>query len=271
MIICLDSVCNFYNGLIMYFMYVDESGDSGLINSPKQYFILTGMVVHETKWQETFEQLIDFRRRIKERFGVKLREELHAFELISKPKQLRRITKNNRLAIVRQFAIELGLMDTIQFINIVVDKANKPPDYDVFENAWKALIQRFENTLMHKNFLDYQHESEHGLIFPDRTDDKKLTKIIRKMRRYNPIPNVGDYGQYQNLKLARILEDPVFKDSQDSFFIQSTDLVAYLLQQKLQPSSYMKKKSGHLYFDRFLEPSLCKVASSYDPQGIVRL
>ena len=33
----------------MYLMYVDESGDSGLVNSPTRYFVLTGMVVHELR------------------------------------------------------------------------------------------------------------------------------------------------------------------------------------------------------------------------------
>jgi Protein of unknown function (DUF3800) len=37
----------------MYLMYVDESGDPGLNNSPTRYFTLTGMVVHEQRWHET--------------------------------------------------------------------------------------------------------------------------------------------------------------------------------------------------------------------------
>ncbi|MGH2600854.1 MAG: DUF3800 domain-containing protein, partial [Dehalococcoidia bacterium] len=38
-------------------MYVDESGDSGLTNSPTRYFVLTGLVVHELRWQAYVEQI----------------------------------------------------------------------------------------------------------------------------------------------------------------------------------------------------------------------
>ena len=31
----------------MFLMYVDESGDAGLVGSPTRYFVLTGLVVHE--------------------------------------------------------------------------------------------------------------------------------------------------------------------------------------------------------------------------------
>lgn len=32
----------------MYFMYVDESGDPGMLVSPTRYFVLSGLVVHES-------------------------------------------------------------------------------------------------------------------------------------------------------------------------------------------------------------------------------
>jgi hypothetical protein len=40
--------------------------------------------------------------------------------------------------------------------------------------------------------------------------------------------------------------------------------------QKLSPSGYVHRKGGRNYFDR-LDPVLCKVASSTDRQGIVRV
>jgi hypothetical protein len=62
----------------MYMMYVDESGDCGLVNSPTRFFVLTGLVLHELRWRDYPEQLIAFRRRIRHQFGLRLREELHA-------------------------------------------------------------------------------------------------------------------------------------------------------------------------------------------------
>jgi hypothetical protein len=253
----------------VFLMYVDESGDSGLIKSPTRYFVLTGLVVHELRWQVYFDQLVEARRRIKQQYGLLLREEIHAPAMISRPGALIRIPRHDRLAILRLLADELATMTDLNVINIVVDKTGKPDDYDVFGLAWKALI--FENTLSHHNFAGPANSDERGMLMPDRTDDKKLTQLLRQMRRYNPVPNqAGHIAGYRNLALRKIIEDPSFRESHTSYFIQAADLVAFLLYQKLAPSAYMRKKSGQNYFDR-LDPILCKVASGKDPQGIVRL
>ena len=255
----------------MYLMYVDESGDCGLVNSPTRYFVLTGLVVHELRWQAYLDQLIGFRQRIKQRFGLRLREELHASAMVNHPGLLVRIKRNERLVIVRAFADELAAMTDLNLINVVVDKPGKPGNYDVFGMAWKALIQRFENTLSHHNFSGPTNPDECGMLFPDHTDDKKLTGLLRQMRRYNPVPNQAIFGPgYRNLALSKITEDPNFRESDHSYFIQAADLAAFLLYQSLEPSGYMRKKGGHNYFQR-LAPILCKAASSKDRQGIVRL
>jgi len=35
----------------MFLMYVDESGDTGLTNSPVDYFVLSGLIIHELRWR----------------------------------------------------------------------------------------------------------------------------------------------------------------------------------------------------------------------------
>ncbi len=255
----------------MFLMYVDESGDAGLVNSPTRYFVLSGLVLHELRWADYLDQLIDFRRYLRQEYDLKLREELHASALINNPGPLFRIRRHDRLAIMRLFADQLAGMKDFSLINIVVDKQSKTVGYDPFEVAWKALIQRFENTISHKNFPGPTNPDERGLLIPDATDDKKLVSLIRRMRRYNPIPNQAQYGiGSRNLRLQTVIEDPFLKDSAHSFFIQAADLAAYLLYQNLVPNSYIRKKGGQNYFSR-LEPILCKVASSSDPLGIVRL
>ena len=257
----------------MYLMYVDESGDVGIHNSPTRYFVLTGLVVHELRWQTYFDQLFAFRKRMKNQFDLNLREEIHAASLINKPGELVRIPRHDRLSILRDFADELATMTDINIINIVVDKQNAilKPDFDVFELAWKTLIMRFANTLSHRNFRGPQNSDERGMLFPDHTDNKKLTLLLRQVRRFNPIPNQAQYGSgYRNILVGNIVEDPNFRDSSHSHYIQAADLVAFLLYQNLAPSGYMKKKSGYNYFQR-LDGLLCKVASKSDPQGIVRL
>jgi len=255
----------------MYLMYVDESGDTGLINSPTRYFALSGLVLHELRWNEYLDQIVNFRKRLKAKFGLKLREEIHASALLEKPKELVRIPKYDRLAIIRMFADELASMKDINIINILNDKQGKPPDYDVFEASWTALLQRFDNTIRYRNFPGPSNSDERGIIFPDNTDSKKLTLLSRKLRRFNPVPNKLPYVPgYRNLQIRNIIEDANFRDSRDSYFIQAADLSAFLLYQFIQPNKYIRQKSAQNYFDR-LDTVFCKVASQNDPRGIVKL
>jgi hypothetical protein len=255
----------------MYLMYVDGSGDSGLQNSPTRYYILTGLVIHELRWQQYLDQIVDFRRRMRSHFGLRLAEEIHAAAMVSRPGPLIRIARNDRLTILRAFADELAALPDINIINIVVDKQGKAPPYDAFEMAWKALLQRFENTIIHRNFPGPANPDEKGAVFPDNTDNRRVTQLLRQVRRYNPVPNQQRFGiGYRNLLVRNLIEDPSFRDSRHSYFIQAADLCAYLLLQYLSPCAYFRKKGARTYFRR-LDPILCKVASTADPLGIVRL
>ena len=83
----------------MYLLYVDESGDVGIKNSPTKYFVLSALIIHESKWRNTLDELVKFRNKLRDTKGLKLREEIHCTELINRPKELVRIKRNDRLVI----------------------------------------------------------------------------------------------------------------------------------------------------------------------------
>ena len=253
----------------MYLMYVDESGDTGLIGSPSRYFILVGLVVHELRWRDAQAELLLFRKELKTRFALATHSEIHASHLMSRPGPLAKIPKHLRLEILRRYADKLAQIPYVSVIGVIVDKSIQHPGTDVFEKAWRTLIQRFENTLTHHNFPGPRNSDDMGMLFPDKSDERKLNRLIRRMRAYNPIPNSGGMG-YRNLQLRYVIEDVNSRDSQHSYFVQSVDVAAYLLHQQISPSAYFKGKSGQNYFAR-LDPVLCKVASPKDPQGLVWL
>lgn len=255
----------------MFLMYVDESGDSGIQGSPTRYFILSGIVIHELRWNDYLDQIVEFRKRMRNTFGLLMREEIHSARMLNKPGAMVRIKRNDRLSIIKYFINELANMQDISIINIVVDKLGKPNDYNVVENAWRALIQRFSNTISGRNFQGPANPDERGLVVPDMSEVKKITEVIRRMRQYNPVPNQQNHGPgYRNLQVSNLVEDPYFKDSERSYFIQAADVAAFALYQSICPSSYIKRKSGQNFFGR-LDQVLCKVASTTDPSGIVRL
>ena len=253
----------------MYLIYVDESGDTGMQNSPTRYFILAGFVVHELRWHSTLEAIIDFRRDLRQRYGLKLREEIHAAHFMHKPGTIARIRKDVRLRILRQVLDFEAILPDVSLLHVLVDKSGKGSNYDVFEHAWMALLQRFENTISHRNFPGPQNPQDYGVAISDRTDEPKLRKLVRRLRRYNPVPSIGGAG-YRQMPLQTLVEDPVHRDSLHSYFIQLADVNSYCLHQQEQPNRYIRKKGARNYFRR-LDPVLCKVASRSDPQGIVRL
>ena len=250
----------------MYLMYVDESGDPGNNTAQSNYFCLSGIVVHESEWRQFIDSLVAFRKTLRLVYGLPIRSEIHSAEFLRK--NAFGIAKHQRLAILRNYLDELAKLNSISITNIVVEKAGKPANFDIFEAAWRTLFQRFENTLTHGNYPG-GYKRSYGCVFTDATSGKKLSNMMRKMAVYNPIPNRGG-GGYRNMPILRIIEDPSERDSRASLPIQSCDVAAYFLQQKLRPNSYIMKKSARVYFDR-LTPVLNTHASISDPQGIVRI
>jgi hypothetical protein len=253
----------------MYLMYVDESGDPGIINSPTRYFTLSGVVIHEVHWQSVMDRVRNFRQRMRSAFGLQLREEIHSARFLTSPGALVRIPKHDRLAILRHFADELARMPELSVINVVVDKHGKTDDCDVFDLAWQTLLQRFENTLTRNNFPNATAKGECGMVFADGHPSAKLIAMYAQMRCCNPAPNQTG-GGYRNILMRNVIEDPCFRDSAHSPLIQAADLIAFLLYQQEQPNQYMRKSGGRGYFSR-IAPILFRRACLADAQGIVRL
>lgn len=264
-------------------MYVDESGDTGLPpprgRSPTRHFCLTGLVVHELRWQDTLDELLRFRHWLKREYGIYLDDELHTAEMVSKPRQvprsLARLAKHQRLAVIRHHADQLSRLPDIRLVNVCVDKGQSKyaNSNSVFRRAWYALFQRFENTMRRRNFPHPVNEQERGIVFPDKTDVRTLKSHLEAMKLRNPLLVRQRGGHYDSIDepIRLLIEDPVSRDSKDSYFIQAVDCAVWLFKQHLDPSGYAKKHGANAYFRRRLEPVLCKQASNFDPFGVVRL
>jgi hypothetical protein len=254
----------------VYLMYVDESGDPGMTAaSPTPVFLLSGIAVHELTWRRYLDQLLDFRRRMKRIYGLRMREEIHASHFLTRPGTLVHIPLPQRVAIMRAFATELAGMTELSVINVIITKAGKAAGFDAFDWGWRMLLQRLENAISNGNLHGPVNTDQRAAVFPDDTSRLRLTRILRKMRRFNPIPSKGG-GTPRNLPVKMILEDPNFRNSADSYFVQAADLIAFLLYQREHPSARAKRHGVDKYFRR-LSPILYPHAAPADPDGIVRL
>jgi len=133
-----------------------------------------------------------------------------------------------RLRMLRDVIDFQAALPDISIINVVVDKQGKPLNADIFEIAWTTLIQRFHNTMSHKNFPGPQNADDKGLLVVDQTDEVKLRNLSRRMRRYNPVPSAYGSGHFA-IPITTIVEDAVHRNSQHSDLIQLADVNAYFL------------------------------------------
>jgi hypothetical protein len=112
-------------------------------------------------------------------------------------------------------------------------------------------------------------------IFADEGREFEITKALRKMHVYNPIPSqLGGWanGSFtRNITTDRIIEDPVFKPSHRSYFIQLADCVAFaLLKSEVPPTPVIKKYGIPEMFEDALSGVCFVDASPREHLGIVR-
>src|SRR5258708_2369255 len=106
--------------MAMYVMYVDESGDTGLIRSPTTHFVLSGLAVHESRWREFITILVGLRRTLRGVYGLPIRTEIHSTEFIGSRVMAvgrRAIQRHDRLAILRNSLDELAKINFICITN----------------------------------------------------------------------------------------------------------------------------------------------------------
>ena len=248
----------------MYIMYVDESGDPGSANGSSEYFILSGLILNYKVWHEKLDLLKRMRKYFKERYGLGLFTEIHAKELlrIKDEKSYRKISKANRMKLLCEYATFIPrIFKDCWVINVCLHKRDFPPGADFTTLAFNRLITRYNM------FLSKTVNNE-GIVIADESNEAPLRTLIRKMSVYNPVPSHYSDEPY-NAKITGVIEDILHKKSFTSYFIQTVDVIAYILKHREFPKGSSKKYNLDKLFD-LLQPILLKAASFNDPDGIVR-
>jgi hypothetical protein len=244
-----------------YFLYADESGDSGHDTSVTTHFVLVGFILAEAMWLSFLHRIKEFRKKLRETYGVRLRDELRARDILKTAGDFERLglCYARRCRLLREIAVFVRESPEILIIPVSVDRSQRRLlTVDIREYAWKLLIQRFENFLV-------EHGAD-GLIFSDQGEEKMIRDQLRKMRVYNPIPS--KFGGFYTQSVAHVLEDPVFRESKHSYFIQLADVVAYLCRLRDNATARQRKWGLHRAY-KILKPRYLPEASRKDPYAFV--
>lgn len=202
--------------------YVDETGDTGapILTGASSCFALGCILLDLDRWSEVHDLMVDFRRRIRSSYGIPMRQEIKANYLIRNNGGLRSINLSpaKRQNVYRE---HLGMLQTaqVQAFAVVTDKAKtRTVGKQCFEMTWEMLLQRFA--------LQCTRENKTIMISHDNGENDAVRRQVRKARRYLTAGQMEGGGSH-TLKADGILDDPVPRDSQHSYFVQLADLVAY--------------------------------------------
>ncbi len=239
----------------MYITYIDESKDP-ITNT----FIFSAAMIEDDQWLNVYKALLDYRRLLKRTDNIYVRKELHAWKFTSGRGQIcpppHFVSKHRRIEIFSEYLTMASTLPGTLLLNSV----NSNIDW-----ALERLLNRINRTAQ-------QHQTYAVLIF-DEGEEGAITRMIRRMRQFNYIPS--RFGAWspgvaaKNIPLGCIVEDPFFRDSKASYFIQLVDFCAYALMQKERPMPAKVLLGLDKTFE-LLEPICFKAAHRRDPYGIIR-
>ena len=221
----------------MHFIYIDDSTDR-----PRNVF--SAICVPCAQWNDAFDGIKRWRGHLRDVHGIPLRYELHAQQFLSgrgSASDRFTLSRHKRAQIFHKaFAVSewLGRTAGVTAFNVCNADDNQ---YRAFER----LLNRINRTMQARN--SYAH------LICDEGKERQYTALVRRMRVHNHIPSrfgTWDDGSLtKNIPLDRIIEDPQFKESHRSYFIQHADFMAFGL---LRRKSLRLRSSGTVPTSRLI-------------------
>jgi hypothetical protein len=221
----------------MYFLYVDESGDTGSKAGASRHFILCGLLIHHSNWQAVSLDAKAMRQRLTQQFGLPAEAELHASEFLSKNSNQYRLPLTARIRCALHAVGFVRKHPRLRPLRVIIEKEFSVPDL-TYAMAWKQLV---EAALQHISSTSQQCPAVGIIVICDDHRTAPKHELIRPILNQHP---------------GAIIDLPFGLDSQDSDFLQLADLSAFLTKQTLSPSSTFQ--GGHAL------PLLRRNADLYD-------
>ena len=240
----------------MHLFYIDDSRDQTLC-------AFSALCIPATSWKDAFAVIRQFRHDLKRKEGIFVYKEFHATDFVAGRGRLaaRTVPKGARCRIFKETLQLITQLPGAHLFNAVLP-INRT------EWAFERLLNRINRTM---TAWDSQ-----AILICDEGKEAVYTRLARRMGIYNPIPsqfgvwpNPG--GTWKNIPLDRIIEDPIFKESRKSYFVQFADFCAFALLRMENPIPARTKYGLDQAFN-ILAPICFQGANLRDPKrlGIVR-
>jgi hypothetical protein len=242
--------------------YIDESYDD-------EIFAMSALIVPVAHWRDTFEAVKAHRQQLKAVYGIFTSKELHALEFVSGRGRIseRMIPKGLRAQLFRE---TMDMLAGLRHVHVIsgawpLEGMGKR---EIHAKAFSRIAERLQRRAV--------ENGSHILRVVDEGKDVELRTIARRSAIYNMVGS--RYGMWEdgspakNIPNDRLIEDPIFRSSARSYFLQLADFVAYALLKSETTVTPLAQRYGlHECYDK-LKPIIITKASTKDPKklGIVR-
>jgi len=207
----------------MIICYFDETGDDGYPQFSSEIFVLSSIYMHDSVWKENYKSLHGFRVLLKNKYGIPVNQEFHTKDFVADKSHFHgKFGHSTRREILFEFCRFVSSL-SFKTISVVIDKQKiNTPDYDVLGNALTYNVQRIENDLR-QNF-----KNERFLIISDEGRVGKMRSTTRRIQKLNYIPSKFGGSSYRK-EIECLIEDPMPKPSNESYFIQLADMISFII------------------------------------------
>jgi len=256
----------------MYLAYLDESGDDGFPEYSSKLFVLTALYfVHHT-WRELFEANRVFRKELNSRYGLPPSLEMHTrpFLMGKKPYTNLGFTPASRVELIDRYCAFISDLE-VRVVNVAIIKPRiRFETYRVLDKAISYLVTRLANDLGSAGDKTFMMLTDEGRV-------RALRRTTRRVQRYNPVPSLFNESPLRK-EIRHLIEDPLPKDSAQSYFIQLADVVSCIVSMYgaetlplIKAHNRLRRLRGlrkAVEWMEMLEPSLNTSACRHDRFGV---
>ena len=251
----------------MRLYYIDES------EGPTCY-VRSALGVDAERWNDLFADIQEWRRELREGYGIPLDRELHACDLLAGRGMLarngnsnERLSRNQGAEVfmdgLRRIEDAASSIGGVEVINVCLRKQ----DVKAYE---KVSLDRLLNRIN----ASVKTAGRHAFLIFDEGKERMITRAYRRLRIFNPVPSRYERWEEgertRNIPVENLIGGPAFRSSDSDNLLQMADLIAHaLLKQEEEPVPRVENLGIADAFS-ILDKALNRRASRRDHQGIVR-
>ena len=210
----------------MELLFIDESGDDGVVKGSSEFYILAGVAVEDIYWKETFWKLSNFRLLLFQKYGLRIEElkgehlfqhEGYLFNTKIEPFDEKWICENLIELICSDLKVACYVLAKSKsaFLERHPEPLSNPAKL-FRQEIWREYLFHFEQYLLQKSLASKHPQT--AMIFYDRNQERHVKNLVREFARR--------FDVQRGFPAAGLIEDVVFYDSKMSLLIQLADFLA---------------------------------------------